>query len=185
MALIVLAIAANDYENGPGRQVAKLFSGRIYQGFIVVSILLLLFLAWQRRSRFMVRYAVEVSLLTLIITNVMKYVVPLGRPPRMHDGVILEHSKYSPGFPSAHTAFAFGLAWLVWRLQPRLAPVWFAIAIAVGWSRVEIRSHYPYQVICGGILGCLLGYWICQSPHGVLHSIRARFKRPATAPTVP
>ena len=111
----------------------------------------------------------------LIITNVLKFSLPLGRPPRMNDGVIVP-GGYSPGFPSAHTAFAFGLAWLIFVLKPRYSPLWFAMAVAVGWSRVEIRAHYPYQVICGAILGMLLAHFISGSAQGLTQNALATMK---------
>ena len=49
------------------------------------------------------------------------------------------------GFPSGHTTFAFALVWLLARAFPRGTGLWFAAAIAVGWSRVEGHAHFPYQ----------------------------------------
>jgi membrane-associated phospholipid phosphatase len=57
------------------------------------------------------------------------------------------------GFPSGHAATAFVLAFLLSSRYPRLAGIWYGIAVAIGWSRIEMRSHYLYQVVGGAILG--------------------------------
>lgn len=72
------------------------------------------------------------------------------------------------GFPSGHTTFAFLMAWLIWRRFPRLGPLWFAIAAVIGWSRLQVNAHYPYQIIAGALLGCGLGALIVGSSVGVL-----------------
>ena len=179
LAFGVLCIACRDSNPTDGRQIAKLFSGSYYKIYIVVSIVTLLGLAIHRRKMKTIFWALELIFSCLIITNVLKYsMLPgklLGRPPRMNDGVIVP-GGYSPGFPSAHTAFAFGLAWLIFVLKPRYSPLWFAMAVAVGWSRVEIRAHYPYQVICGAILGMLLAHFISGSAQGLTQNALATMK---------
>ncbi|MBV9863921.1 MAG: phosphatase PAP2 family protein [Abitibacteriaceae bacterium] len=62
------------------------------------------------------------------------------------------------GFPSGHATFAFGLAWLIYQRYPRLAPLWFALAVLIGWSRVEVHAHYTYQVLGGAIIGSFLAW---------------------------
>lgn len=175
LALGVLCIACRDSNPTDGRQIAKLFSGSYYKIYIVVSIATLLGFAIHRRKMKTIFWALELIFSCLIITNVLKYSLPLGRPPRMNDGVIVP-GGYSPGFPSAHTAFAFGLAWLIFVLKPRYSPLWFAMAVAVGWSRVEIRAHYPYQVICGAVLGIVLAHFISGSSKGLTQNTFARLK---------
>jgi membrane-associated phospholipid phosphatase len=65
-----------------------------------------------------------------------------------------------PGFPSGHATFAFVLAWLVAAKYPKLAPLWYAIAVAISWSRIEIHAHFPYQVLGGALIGTLIGWSI-------------------------
>ena len=176
LALVVLFIACQDPDPVDGRKIAKLFSGPYYKYYIAITVLFLTGLAIHRRKMRTIFWALELTLFCLVITNVLKFSLPLGRPPRMNDGVIVL-GGYSPGFPSAHTAFAFGLAWLVYVLKPRYSPLWFAFAIAVGWSRVEMRAHYPYQVICGALLGILLAHLISRSLKGITQNTFTRFKK--------
>lgn len=51
------------------------------------------------------------------------------------------------GFPSSHTAVAFGAAWVLCRLKPRLAPIWIALAIGCGVQRVLERAHFVSDTV--------------------------------------
>jgi membrane-associated phospholipid phosphatase len=61
------------------------------------------------------------------------------------------------GFPSGHCLTAFAVSCLLMRKFPKLSQYAFAIAVAVGWSRVEIREHFVYQVLFGAIFGIVVG----------------------------
>jgi hypothetical protein len=60
------------------------------------------------------------------------------------------------------------MAWLIWKRYPRLGPWWFAMAAVVGWSRIEVHAHYPYQVFAGALLGCVLAALVVHRRAGVL-----------------
>lgn len=64
------------------------------------------------------------------------------------------------GFPSGHAMASFLMAWLVATKYPKLAPLWYAIATAVAWSRVQVHAHYPYQVVGAALIGTLIGWSI-------------------------
>jgi membrane-associated phospholipid phosphatase len=64
------------------------------------------------------------------------------------------------GFPSGHAMASFLVAWLVATKYPKLAPLWYAIAAAVAWSRIQVHAHYPYQVVGGALIGTLIGWSI-------------------------
>lgn len=59
-------------------------------------------------------------------------------------------------FPSGHSAAAFGGAYLLARHYPRLAPLFYAIAATVGFSRVYLGAHYPGDVLSGAAVGSIL-----------------------------
>lgn len=157
-SLLVLAIACQDSDFNDGRALARLFSGQYYRLFIVFGVTLMAAFAIRSRSLRPILGCVLLIVSCLILTNILKYSFHLGRPPRISHGVV--EAGFSPGFPSAHTAFIFGLAWLLALRLPFLSCAWFGFAVAVGWSRIELQSHYPYQVLAGALLGLALGYWI-------------------------
>lgn len=66
-------------------------------------------------------------------------------------------SGHPGGFPSGHATGAFAIAYLLSRRLPRVTILWYAIAIVIAWSRVEIHTHYLYQVVAGTLLGIEAG----------------------------
>ncbi|MBW3623692.1 MAG: phosphatase PAP2 family protein [Armatimonadetes bacterium] len=155
--LAVYQFLTHRYLQEPHRQtVAYFFSGPIYISFLIISIGLLLCPKARGgvRERWTGWWAFDACVCTFIVSHSMKLTIPLYRP-----------SGSSGGFPSGHTMFAFALAYLMLRYRPKLAPVWFGIACAVGWSRVEVDAHYPYQVLFGAAFGLILG-WLSSAEHG-------------------
>lgn len=155
-------------------RVGHFLSKPFYNTYIVISYLLLiipttrLFPPTLRRSTLSAWWALDVAICTLILSQGLKYVLHMPRPSGGPSGAI-----------SGHTAFAIALAWLVSETYPRLSPIWFGLAIAVAWSRVEVGAHFPYQIPLGGILGALIGWSISHYEQGVIfpRSLRWRSAR--------
>jgi undecaprenyl-diphosphatase len=66
-------------------------------------------------------------------------------------------------FPSGHTASSFASAWVLSTFWRRRAPVFFAVASSVGFSRVYVGAHYPGDVMSGAALGMTLAEAIRQA----------------------
>jgi membrane-associated phospholipid phosphatase len=89
------------------------------------------------------------------------------------------------GFPSGHALTAFAAACLLMRTYPKVSPYAFAVATLVGWSRVEIREHFMYQVMIGALLGIIVGMAVSHSKEnvGVLLPRIIRRQTPKPAPS--
>ena len=59
-------------------------------------------------------------------------------------------------FPSGHSAAAFSGAWILSTLWPKRAPLFFALAASVGFSRIYVGAHYPGDVISGATIGAVV-----------------------------
>lgn len=75
--------------------------------------------------------------------------------------LILNNCSGGYSFPSSHATNHFGFAtFLFFTLLP-VAKKWrwlfFAWAFTVSYGQVYVGVHYPVDVVCGGILGILIG----------------------------
>ena len=129
------------------RNVADFASGNGNTFYLSLGIITLLFVAYAARSMADFKRVALVMLVETVIVQAFQkigfYVFGFWPRPSGHDG----------GFPSGHAAAACALAYLLTERLPRLAPVWYAVAALISWSRVEAGAHYPYQVVSGAILG--------------------------------
>jgi len=76
------------------------------------------------------------------------------RRPHVSRLVSLPHGA---SFPSGHTAIAFACATVLSALAPRAAPAFFALALAIGYSRLYVGVHWPLDVLGGAVLGVVTG----------------------------
>ncbi len=67
--------------------------------------------------------------------------------------------------PSSHTMFAVILAWFLWRMYPKLAPLCVGAAVVVGTARVVFHAHWASDVAVGALVGVAVaraaidGWW--------------------------
>lgn len=106
------------------------------------------------------RRVVVAAILAIVIGIVVSYLIGFiyNRPrPFLTDlGASLMHHRNSPSFPSNHAtimaAFAMTLVLARWWKTAAIAIV---ATVAVGWSRVFMGVHYPFDILGGFILGSL------------------------------
>ncbi|WP_245634963.1 phosphatase PAP2 family protein [Methanobrevibacter cuticularis] len=105
-------------------------------------------------------------LFPVIITYLLKILVGEPRPFVSLANVHLLVIETDPNsFPSGHTSNSFALAigiglnWEIKIKQRSIKLAWFLIPIAsiIGFSRIYIGVHYPFDVITGAIIGIIGG----------------------------
>ena len=130
----------------------------IYNMMLAVTAVMVLMLAHLKRDPAIAWRVWDLVLVCLLTSQILKQ-LPLTRP-----------SGGGHGFPSGHTLTAFAVAWLLMETFPKVSPYAFMVALAVGWSRVEIHEHFVYQVLTGGLMGIAIGYGVttAKSSVGVL-----------------
>ena len=106
-------------------------------------------------------------LLSVVISNTLKYIIDRPRPFAVYPFIQKLSSGGSGSFPSGHTSDVFSVAMAVSLLFPKRSVVipMFLWAALVGYSRMDLGVHYPSDVLGGAIVGAgaaLLVCWLLQ-----------------------
>ena len=98
-----------------------------------------------------------------IMAETVKLLVRRQRP-EFHDGAYgfrpFSDNPFNGsglGMASSHTAVAFAAAFVLTRMHPAAAPVWYFIAAGTGLSRVVDGGHFLSDVWVGAALGLVAG----------------------------
>jgi membrane-associated phospholipid phosphatase len=67
-----------------------------------------------------------------------------------------ERRRSNAAFPSSHAANAFAVATVIARRWRRAGVVAFALAAAVGWSRMYLNRHWASDVVGGAVVAVAL-----------------------------
>lgn len=108
-----------------------------------------------------------------ISASVIKEAVARLRPghdPLLQDTVrLLEGKGGLYGFVSSHAANTFGLACFCALFYKRkwVGTALFVWAAWVSYSRIYVGKHFPLDVLCGALLGLLVG-WGCYALYAYL-----------------
>jgi len=150
-ALYRATLGRVDALNLPAAVLTELF--RLKPVFLIAVVLLLV----DRRLRwgFAVDFGV-VMLVQALVGNALKDVFNRMRPDSLlQPGVFLGPQWNGPGhsFPSGHAVAAWALAALMSSWYPRRRWVFYVVAAAVCWSRLQLNAHYLGDVIAGSVVG--------------------------------
>ena len=120
-----------------------------------IAIALVLALFWRRWG------VLLMTTLAVLVTDLaargLKDVFDVERPSQRYAfPKPLLHTARDPSFPSGHSATSFAAAAVLTSFAPRAAPLWFLLALAIGFSRVYVGVHYPLDIVGGAVLGVLV-----------------------------
>ena len=94
-----------------------------------------------------------------LVEQVIKNVTCRARPTAPEAGAFFTDFPCFPAryayasFPSGHATAAFAAAVFLALWYPRGAPIFLALALLVGLSRVLLDSHFPVDVWAGALIG--------------------------------
>jgi membrane-associated phospholipid phosphatase len=110
-------------------------------------------------------FVLTAAMADIISSHIIKETVMRMRPCRDPEimGEIIFRASYCPkssSFTSSHATSHFALSMFIFLTLRRLSKWWgmiFLWAVAISYTQVYVGVHYPFDVICGGILGCGIG----------------------------
>ncbi|MCL4310608.1 MAG: undecaprenyl-diphosphatase [Actinomycetota bacterium] len=91
--------------------------------------------------------------IALLINQIIGHIYFRQRPFAVHDVTLLLSKSTDPSFPSDHSAFVFGIAWLLWMKDRKIGYFSLGIALLVGISRIFVGTHYPGDILGGAVIG--------------------------------
>ncbi len=95
---------------------------------------------------------------SLILCEGLKQITQVKRPD----------SSSRDSFPSCHATAAFAIAAMESRYHPDYAPLWYAGATLIGYSRVDLNRHRVSEVLAGAALGYLTSRLELSQKHGLI-----------------
>jgi undecaprenyl-diphosphatase len=109
-------------------------------------------------------------ILTGVVGRILKMLIDRPRPLKEMALLIQSHQVYihvigkslrEYSFPSGHTFSAFSGATFLSLLFRRWSPLFFAIALMTGLSRIYVGAHFPTDVLAGMVIGTGTTLFFC------------------------
>ncbi|MBS1566659.1 MAG: phosphatase PAP2 family protein [Bacteroidetes bacterium] len=122
----------------------------------------------RRGSLWFIFFACTAGLSDLVASRLIKEHIFRLRPcqdPDLADTMrsLAHYCPHSSSFVSAHACTHFALAFFVVATMRRHTTNWmwlfFAWAAMISYAQVYVGVHYPFDVLCGALIGMGLGYF--------------------------
>jgi undecaprenyl-diphosphatase len=121
---------------------------------------------YPRRRASAWRIVLVIGVSFLIVDAVLKELIWRARPfeiaPSVH---VLVTRPVTSSFPSGHAASAFAGAVAASRALPEARWLWWALAVAIAYSRLYVGVHFPSDVLAGAVIGTACAWFVLGGRH--------------------
>ena len=145
-----------DNRRGYFKSFMKLMS-RLGDGYVWAF---LYFSLYMFRIKYAILYFARAAAAVFICIFVFLYIKSFFsrmRPYKKHDKIPIMYPPDKHSFPSGHTMVGFAISFSVGSYSCGSAILFYTIASLIAFSRVYVGLHYPLDVICGIVLGSVIG----------------------------
>jgi len=165
MVMILIALTVSQSGMNEILITASLFSGIGNDAFLVISNVILFWVAYKKRCKSLFYMVLKVDAAVWTIVHLLK-IIEFGDWALRPNGI-------PGGFPSGHTTHAFAMAFMLAVFYPRMSWLWYGSAVVISWSRIETSAHTGLQVTAGVVFGIGLAWfavnnWLKQHDSFVL-----------------
>ena len=145
-----------DNRRGYFKSFMKLMS-RLGDGYVWAF---LYFSLYMFRIKYAILYFARAAAAVFICIFIFLYIKSFFsrmRPYKKHDKIPIMYPPDKHSFPSGHTMVGFAISFSVGSYSFGSAILFYTIASLIAFSRVYVGLHYPLDVICGIVLGSVIG----------------------------
>jgi undecaprenyl-diphosphatase len=112
-------------------------------------------------------FAITDQLSSHLIKNLVQRLRPCNDPEIMFKAkLLMQHCSGGYSFTSSHACNHFGVAMFFFiTLKPfigKKANLFLIWAATIAYGQIYVGVHYPLDVVCGTLLGCLVGYAVAK-----------------------
>ncbi len=161
---------------------------RIGDAGIVWIALSIVFMIPKKTRRTGFSMAVSLLLCLIVGNGIIKNLAMRTRPFDLPGAVVPKERLLIPAptdysFPSGHTMSGVAASTALFKDRSVLGFLAFVLALIIAFSRLYLQVHYPSDVLCGMILGFLMGLWGSSIVKVVADRFTKKKKEPVPAPT--
>ena len=141
--------------------MARVLSSPVFGGTVAVLLAVALWVHRKDRGwRWVLALGIALALTDALGSQLLRPLFPRARPVyALPPGTVrfLSPAANVGSIPSLHAANFFAMAVVGTAGWPSLAPLLFALAAGVTWSRLYVGVHWPGDVLLGALWGTLWG----------------------------
>ncbi|MBM4241092.1 MAG: phosphatase PAP2 family protein [Euryarchaeota archaeon] len=141
-----------------------------YAGTLIfwIIICIILFIFGGEKGKNVAFLCLTALIISFFISEILKLTFARPRPPGVLEGINILVNMGGYSFPSGHSVTSFTGCTVIGKKYGYLYPLLIAACI-VGFSRIYIGVHYPFDVVMGAIVGILCALAVLRLEDHILN----------------